>query len=856
MPNIYPKACSYDCESRNSFKLTSPLATVLTKYVQLVLSCLFLMVLPEMGIQAAAYSDPFASPVTKVRHTNDYSWSQEPDTDLTLPGEQTINLPYCPPGVRADEPEYWIYVGTTGTAEAARVKDGTCRGDGKPGTLKLTTAYPHTAGYSIGTASGGIQEAIVDARIVPSKPTGFAQSGKVVVSPGEVKAHARISIRSSNITVDFTSSILECYMEDTCIFIGDPANSGKYQGITLISPRGRPMVRGGHSSFIEVNALGTRLYHVSTRLAAPGSYFSSYVQVDGDEAFLLDGLDTTLGAGGSNYGVRCDATRCDPVIYAPGPFSANGDAVGWLTHLNISMQCTGNGIDWQSGNTLRVSDSVIQGYLQYGVRGGTRRGGYGGIELDNVYEEVGNCGQNLKNPLGNVGEAGVIAQGSTVKVIGGEAPTGVVPVFVNTNAGSTDYRYYVVARHATYGASVPLYAGKSSTNGCTNNCGTVTVVAPDIAGAATYDLLRVTASSPEKAPYGTGAYAVMTGVTKASACAAGACTFTDPEGMLALYTVPQTQYFPMINFWPGNLVIGSSGDSPNSQAGPGHAILDKMTGSIVSVLGGVVPSVSAFDCSSMSSYSTLWATCINAGIAGQSFLATILGQADASNNGPAANHKGRLNFGKLVPALPNHLITLADSAFDKTTATAGGRPPNDASDVFIGLDGTAAQGISQAQLAFGAPKAVSNYIGNVGDGTNWKERLTASAKTFRVPVTTPQLILTPPTGTPPIDTTSTTPVPNLRVSRHPAVQGCGTAEKCSATTITNAQIVFGKITLTAGVATLTGIIPSFRGPAGFGCVANDLDNPANGVNAVPQSASSVRFTGTGAHTISYQCVGD
>jgi hypothetical protein len=68
--------------------------------------------------------------------------------------------------------------------------------------------------------------------------------------------------------------------------------------------------------------------------------------------------------------------------------------------------------------------------------------------------------------------------------------------------------------------------------------------------------------------------------------------------------------------------------------------------------------------------------------------------------------------------------------------------------------------------------------------------------------------------------------------------------------------VFGKITLTAGAATLTGITPPFHGPATFGCVANDLDNPANGVNAIPQSATSVRFAGIGAHTISYQCVGD
>jgi hypothetical protein len=68
------------------------------------------------------------------------------------------------------------------------------------------------------------------------------------------------------------------------------------------------------------------------------------VQVDDDQAFLLDGLDTTLGGG-----LRCDSTVCSPAVYAPGPFNVFS-AVGWLKNLNISLQCAGNGVDWESGN--------------------------------------------------------------------------------------------------------------------------------------------------------------------------------------------------------------------------------------------------------------------------------------------------------------------------------------------------------------------------------------------------------------------------------------------------------------------------------------------------------------------------
>src|SRR5581483_6347610 len=391
-----------------------------------------------------------------LKYASDFAWTQSPSSDLTTPGAKTVNLTSCPAGVKGSESQYFVYIAGTGTAEATRVTGGTCNGDGLAGTLQFTTVNAHTAGYTLGSASSGLQEALVAARIVPTNPTGTSQAGKVIVPPGEFRAYARISIRASNITVDFSGSIIECYMNDTCIFVGDPASANTFTDITLVNPRGRPMLVGGQKPFIEDNSNKTRIFNLSTRVGASGAYFSTLVQVDDDQAFLLDGLDTTLGGG-----LRCDATVCNPAVYAPGPFNTYS-AVGWLKHLQISLQCTGNGVDWQSGNTLRIEDSVIQGYTQFGVRTGTKRGGYGGSELDNVYEEVGNC----PNPSGAIGQAGVISQGSTIMVIGGESPNGAVPQFANT--GTTDYRYYIVALHSSYGPSNPLYAGKALTNGSGN----------------------------------------------------------------------------------------------------------------------------------------------------------------------------------------------------------------------------------------------------------------------------------------------------------------------------------------------------------------------------------------------------
>lgn len=98
-----------------------------------------------------------------------------------------------------------------------KVAGGSCAGDGHPGTLQFTTTNAHRAGYTISSASGGLQEALIAARFVPTNPSGVSQSGTVMVPPGELKAFARVSIRASNITVDFSGSIVECWMNDVCL---------------------------------------------------------------------------------------------------------------------------------------------------------------------------------------------------------------------------------------------------------------------------------------------------------------------------------------------------------------------------------------------------------------------------------------------------------------------------------------------------------------------------------------------------------------------------------------------------------------------------------------------------------------
>src|SRR5579883_438140 len=173
------------------------------------------------GQYAPAAGGGVSAGMEAVKYATDYAWTQTPSENLGTPGAVTVNLSACPAGVTGVEPAYYVYVTGTGTPEAVLVTGGTCAGDGNPGTLQFTTVNTHPSGYTVTSASQGVQEALIAARYIPQNPPGTSQAGKVIVPPGEFNAYATVSIRSSDMTVDFGGSIVNCYMAATCLFVGD-----------------------------------------------------------------------------------------------------------------------------------------------------------------------------------------------------------------------------------------------------------------------------------------------------------------------------------------------------------------------------------------------------------------------------------------------------------------------------------------------------------------------------------------------------------------------------------------------------------------------------------------------------------
>src|SRR4030095_16768874 len=99
------------------------------------------------------------------------------------------------------------------------------------------------------------------------------------------------------------------------------SNFNATKNVTLVNPKGRATQLHGAFPMVDVYGQKTRILNLMTMRGVRISQnewgtFSSYVSVGGDQAFLLDGLDSVDGVS-----VECNEKRCGTLLIAPGPFS-------------------------------------------------------------------------------------------------------------------------------------------------------------------------------------------------------------------------------------------------------------------------------------------------------------------------------------------------------------------------------------------------------------------------------------------------------------------------------------------------------------------------------------------------------
>src|ERR1700690_2731579 len=99
-----------------------------------------------LGASMLVFQSPAQNPLGRpTKYATEYDWSMSPAEELGQPGSKTVSLAACPPGVKGNEPEYWILINGS---EAAKVTGGTCAGDGRAGTLQFVSQRPHARGES------------------------------------------------------------------------------------------------------------------------------------------------------------------------------------------------------------------------------------------------------------------------------------------------------------------------------------------------------------------------------------------------------------------------------------------------------------------------------------------------------------------------------------------------------------------------------------------------------------------------------------------------------------------------------------------------------------------------------------
>lgn len=689
--------------------------------------------LPGGAVMAALSGDQSPAVVSAVQNvpiveTRLYAWQQTPLHAPALKvGSNTVTLTPCPRGVNGTDAWHYFYISGTGTPEVVLITGGSCKSGAPTGTLQFVANYAHPPGYSIGTATDGVHEAVVVAVMPGGQP-----SRQVLVDPGPHLFRARLSIRASSITVASSGATITCAMKDTCIMMGDPSDANAFNQIVLHGLVIAPGVAGGTWPAVEDNANSSRVENLRTvNPSVSGASFGSLVQIDNDQAAVVDGLDTHLGAWS-----RCDASFCSTAIVGPGPYSKNAGKL-WVQNSNLGLGCSANGIDNDNGNALSITNSVVEAYPQFGIRARTVFIS-STVNLQGVHEEIGNC----VNPLGT-GMAGLIVGGGTATVSASVGPEGRLPLFADT--GSIHYFYFIVVHSSTMGTSPAYLAGYANTSGS----GPVTVVWNKVgtAGTIRYDVLRIVGSGGTStiAPYGTGAFAVATGVP-ATSCSDKICSIVDNAASApASYIVStNTVYWPSLWMWPGAVILTTPSDYQNTGGGvPTQYFTDSLTNGtaagFVNSAGASQPSVFAQQCDAQGNWSSIWMSCAAGNAYSNDYpqVGATLMQLSV-NGGAPGGLKGRLNF-EIPPSSAvgaTHVVTLADVNPAKTLATPNNRPTWDENDTFIGFDNPPSTSVSETHLSFGAPYSISQYIGKVGNGTTDipPERLTASLKQFTVPV--------------------------------------------------------------------------------------------------------------------------
>jgi hypothetical protein len=114
----------------------------------------YLHVTPNSATNALAFT------YLPERDVADFNFPVQAPGGTITAGSSSITLAPCPLGVNASDTAHYLYIAGAGTPEAVLITGGTCTSGAASGTVQFTAAGNHGSGFTVSSATAGLQEGI------------------------------------------------------------------------------------------------------------------------------------------------------------------------------------------------------------------------------------------------------------------------------------------------------------------------------------------------------------------------------------------------------------------------------------------------------------------------------------------------------------------------------------------------------------------------------------------------------------------------------------------------------------------------------------------------------------------------
>ena len=738
-----------------------------------------------------------------------YNWPQGGSTAESCVGgcsggglvagtQATMTLTPCPAGIDTSNNSnapYGVYISGTGTAEAVAVTGGSCTSGAASGTIVFTPGNSHAAGFAVGAANGGNQEAInvgiaggSGHAVIQELPTGGANTANYNI-------YWPVFLKASQSVLNGDGAFWRCYTRSVCLMVGDYMGSTGLASIVRgLEFQSATNVDGAQISSVSASSGLYTINTASNHHLVTGDwvlfYYSTPAQTQEARVQVTVTSNTqfqyTLGAttfsSSTGFGwvgientaieVETDGARLENIKYAAGSGGGlfhEGVVVGNDQSFKVDgMVNEGNASTFRCDSNFCSNMVYLRGdqgaapvaYLHHieasmqcsgnGIRnvaGNTLDVQDSVIQGNNQYaiyyagglqpwsmNNVYNESGPCMNPLypsSLVASAGYIATGNALTIQNDAPIGGVLPMFVTGGGSGSQRNYYVVPKDSNLGTAPMMFIGMAQPATSSTNI-PLYWPNPDLKGAGTRTFdIVVTTGITQTSAPYTGNAFSIMTGTSGNCNTAGVCTYTDTQSATTAYTVNNASWVPTLPFWPGAIILSNGASAYLNQCGQASSIISTSYLPKVFCKRGVM----AGNANSYTPYWGVYPTGDSSGNGNNKVGAQVLQIGPASGSW-SPGISGALNFnpGPADSMSPRQIITTMDGSPQQTFATPGYVRTGSAADSFIGTDTTGTLG-TQDQT-YGAPGGHNFYVNDAGtNSTHAKLNIGASSATLNVPLT-------------------------------------------------------------------------------------------------------------------------